>query len=385
MRTLPACALHLLRAAPLVALALAAGCGGRHGPVAGVGATHGVPGALPSDYRWSYRDSYHGWPLAPLHRQHPVRGSFLDPRGRGELAGGYHFGIDVSVDDGRPDPRAPRGLGHRVYAVESGEVGDVLAAPLHPACNTRRLSIGHFDYWHVSPTVAPGQHVEAGSPIGWSCLGEWHVHLAEWTRVDGERIWVNPLHRGGKIEPYTDTAAPLVQRLRFFGSAARNLSGALGSSAALVPQSRRLHGLVELRAEIGDPQSYWGFIGRHPRWKTLFHPYRVEVTIRARATREIVLRRVSFQSDQLPSTPYAVHYAPGTAQNETIPQCRAGPPRARCAGTYWFRPLSRSRAELWNTWKVRDGAYDVTVRALDVAGNSGSATARIVVANAPEQ
>lgn len=372
-------------AAPLALASLAAGCGGRHGPVAGIGETGGVPGALPRDYDWSYRDAYRGWPVWPLHRQHPVRGSFLDPRGRSELGGGYHFGIDVSVDDAHPDPRAPRGLSHRVYAVESGEVADLLAAPLHP-CNSRRLSIAHFDYWHVSPTVAPGQHVEAGAPIGWSCLGEWHVHLAEWTRVDGERIWVNPLHPGGKIAPYRDTAPPLVRALRFFGAPGRSLSADLDPPAASTPLSRLgLHGLVELRAEIGDPQSYWGFIGRHPGWETLFHPYRVEVTIRSRATHEVVLRRVSFQSDQLPDTPFLVHYAPGTAQNETIPRCRASPPRARCAGRYWFRPFSRSHAELWDTSKVRDGAYDVTVRAWDLAGNSAGRTVRVVVANAPAQ
>jgi hypothetical protein len=212
------------------------------------------------------------------------------------------------------------------------------------------------------------------------------VHLAEWARVDGARIWVNPLHPGGKIAPYTDTAPPLVEALRFFGASQRNLSADRASPAASVPLApSRLHGLVELRAEIGDPQSYWGFIALHPRWETLFHPYRVEVTIRSRSTREIVLRRVAFQSDQLPDTPFLVHYAPGTAQNLTIPQCRARPPGAHCAGTYWFRPFSRAHEELWNTSRVADGAYDVTVRAWDIAGNRGSATKRVVVANAPAQ
>jgi len=387
VRALAHGAARLLGAALVSALILlASACGGPHGPEAGIGITAGVPGALPRDFDWSYRDTYRGWPVWPRHRQHPIRGSFLDPRGRSEQLGGYHFGIDISVDDAHPDPSAPRGLGHRVYAVEGGEASDVLAAPLHPACSSRRLSIAHFDYWHVSPTVTPGQHVAAGAPIGWSCLGEWHVHLAEWTRVDGQRIWVNPLHPGGKIAPYTDTAPPLVQALRFFGAPGRALSADLEPPAASVPLAAdRLHGLVELRAEIGDPQSHWGFIARHPRWETLFHPYRVEVTIRSRSTREIVLRRVEFQSDQLPDTPFLVHYAPSTVQNETIPQCRAGPPRADCAGTYWFRPFSRSREELWNTAKVRNGAYEITVRSWDIAGNSGAATRRVVVANSPAQ
>jgi hypothetical protein len=383
VRTLAARAVRLLGAiAPLAALAFAAGCGTQGGPKAEVGATAGVPGALPAGFRYRYRDSYRGWPLRPLHRQHPIRGSFLDPRGREYGRGGYHFGIDISVDDARPDPRAPRGLSHVVYAVESGEASDVLAAPRHHLCGARRVSVGHFDYWHVSPTVVPGQHVEAGEPIGWSCRGEWHVHLAEWTRVGDRRIWVDPLHRGGKVAPYTDTARPVVAALRFFGPrSARRVPfgvGPFAASAALTPT--RLHGLVELRAEIGDPQSHWGFIARHPRWKTLAHPYRVSVTIRSRRTRRVVLGRLSFESDQLPRTPYLVHYAPGTVENEPIAQC-AAERSASCAGSYWFRPFSRFQRELWDTRSVRNGAYVVTVNAWDIEGNEGSSSVRVVVAN----
>lgn len=348
----------------LVLLALASGCGGARTQRAGVGGTAGVPGALPVGFRFTYRDSYRGWPLWPLHHQHPIRSSFLDPRPSSDtMGGGYHFGIDISVDDAHPEPWAPRGFSHEVYAVESGEARDVLGTPRHHSCSSRRVSIGHFDYWHVSPIVEPGQHVEAGEVIGWSCLGEWHVHLAEWTRVDGQRIWVNPLHAGGKIAPYADTAAPVVRRLRFSGAATQ------------------LHGRVELRAEIGDPQSYWGFLARHRRLETVFHPYRVTVSIRSRATHAVVLRRLAFVSDQLPSTPYGVHYAPGTVENRTIPQCRAAPPSTTCAGTYWFRPLSSFHRELWDTESVSDGAYDVTVRAWDLKGNEGSRTIRVVVAN----
>ena len=370
----------------LVLLGLVSGCGGavrtQH---AGVGGTAGVPGALPASFPFTYRDSYRGWPLWPLHRQHPIRSSFLDPRASSDLVGGgYHFGIDISVDDAHPEPWAPRGFSHEVYAVESGEASDVLGTPRHHSCGSRRVSIGHFDYWHVSPIVTPGQHVEAGEVIGWSCLGEWHVHLAEWTRVEGVRIWVNPLHPGGKIAPYTDTAAPIVRTLRFFGTPAPTKQ-VVSQRRTLGPEPRlsptRLHGRVELRAEIGDPQSYWGFVAQHSRWETLFHPYRVAVSIRLQATDRVVLRRVAFTSDQLPGTPFSVHYAPGTAGNRTIPQCRAAPASGVCAGTYWFRPFSRFHREFWDTERVPDGAYDVIVRAWDVQSNEGSRTSRVVVAN----
>ena len=292
--------------------------------------------------------------------------------------------MDISVDDSRPEPGAPRGLSHRVYAVETGEARDVLGPARHH-CSVRRLSIGHFDYWHVSPTVLPGQHVEAGSAIGWSCLGKWHIHLAEWASAGGQRIWVNPLHAGGKIAPYSDTLPSVVRELRFFGRSRRAWRPHSGlalpdGSPAFSPA--RLHGLVELRAEIGDPQSYWGFIERHPRWKTLFHPYRVTIVIRSRETRAVVLRRVSFQSDQLPSTPYLVHYAPGTVENDSIPECRASRVRASCAGGYRFRPLSRFRREYWDTQTVPNGGYDVTVSAWDLKGKEGSSMIPVVVANA---
>lgn len=383
VRTLTARAARLLGAlALLAALAFAAGCGNHRGPSAGIGATAGVPGALPAAFRYRYRDSYRGWPLRPLHRQHPIRGSFLDPRGTENGRGGYHFGIDISVDDAHPDPRAPRGLSHVVYAVESGEASDVLAAPRHHLCGARRVSIGHFDYWHVSPTVAPGQHVEAGEPIGWSCRGEWHVHLAEWTRVKGQRVWVDPLRRGGKIAPYADTARPVVSALRFVEpkSPRRVPFGLAPPGASTALAATRLHGRVELRAKIGDPQSYWGFIDRHPRWRTLFHPYRVSVSIRSERTHRVVLSRLSFESDQLPRTPYRVHYAPGTAENRSIPQCVAARVPT-CAGSYWFRPFSRFRRELWDTRSVPHGAYVVTVNAWDIEGNEGSASVRVVVGN----
>jgi hypothetical protein len=368
----------------VVLLATTSGCGARAKHVE-VGGARGIPGALPTGFRFTYRDSYHGWPLWPQHEQHPVRSAFLDPRRPSDSRlGAYHFGIDISVDDARPAPWAPRGFSHQVYAIESGEAADVLGAPRHGACSSRRVSIGHFDYWHVSPVVKPGEHVEAGAVIGWSCLGEWHVHLAEWADVGGQRIWINPLHVGGKIAPYTETAAPVVRLLRFFAAtppASKPQAGLAGFDGSTLVSPDRLHGRVELRAEIGDPQSYWGFIARHPRWETLVHPYRVVVTVRSQRTHAVVLHRVAFVSGQLPSAPYGVHYAPGTVQSLTIPQCRAAPSGTSCSGTYWFRPFSRFRRESWDTESVPNGVYDVTVSAWDITGNRGTRTARVVVAN----
>ena len=317
------------------------------GPVYG-----GVPGALPPHFAYVYDSAYRGWPIAPTHVQHPVRGAFLDPRGLDDTGlSGYHFGIDVSVDDRHPEAGAPAGLSHRVYAVESGRVSEPSRDRTRP-CATRRLQVGHFAYWHVSPVVAVRGYVKAGQQIGWSCLGVWHVHISEWQRFQGRQVWVNPLHRGGRIAPYVDTAAPVVNALVFVTPPARRgcpprPSPSRTPRRALSPG--RLHGLVELRANIGDPQSFLGFLADNPAWPTVFTPYRVSVTIRALPSGKIVMRRTSFQADQLPQTPYIVHYAPGTIEDDNMQECVGPPQKPACAGTYWFRPFSQFTHEYWDT------------------------------------
>src|SRR5437764_4631300 len=62
---------------------------------------------------------WHGWPLWPLHKQHPIRGGFLDPRGS-HLRAIFHDGIDIAVRDDRPERGHPPDRTHRVYAVASG-------------------------------------------------------------------------------------------------------------------------------------------------------------------------------------------------------------------------------------------------------------------------
>ena len=296
-------------------------------------AYNGVPGALPPHFVYVYDSTYRGWPIAPTHVQSPVRGAFLDPRGPDDTGlSGYHFGIDVSIDDRHPDAAAPAGLSHQVYAVESGRVSEPSGVRTR-SCSARRLQVGHFAYWHVSPTVAARAYVKAGKQIGWSCLGVWHVHLSEWQRFHGRQVWVNPLHRGGRIAPYVDTALPVVNALVFVTPPARPWlpTTTLAQPDSSTPLARgRLHGLVELRANIGDPQSFLGFLANKRAWPTVFTPYRLSVTIRAIPTGKVVMRRTSFQADQLPQTPYIVHYAPGTIEDDNMQEC-VGPPRSQPA------------------------------------------------------
>jgi hypothetical protein len=339
---------------------------------------------LPPGFSYVYDDSYTGWPIAPTHRQHPVRGSFLDPRGVDDTGtSGYHFGIDVSVDDQHPEPGAAREFSHRVYAVESGIVDQPNGNLVHP-CLDRRMEIGHFDYWHVSPIVVQGQRVRAGQQIGRSCRGVWHVHLSEWQLYRGIRVWVNPLHHGGKLVPYTDTTPPTVNALEFHTPPPRPWLPAVSlvrADTSTVLQPSALHGLVELRANIDDPQSFLGFLARNPAWPTAFTPYRVTVSIRNAHTGVVVMNRTSFQADQLPQTPYIVHYAPGTIEDENMQECVGPPAHSHCAGAYWYRPFSRFGEEYWNTRAVTNGAYVVTVRANALDGLSGSRSATVTVKN----
>jgi hypothetical protein len=344
----------------------------------------GIPGALPPHFAYVYGDAHRGWPINPTHSQHPVRGSFLDPRGKDDTGlSGYHFGIDISVDDAHPETGAPPLLSHRVYAIESGKVGAAANNAARP-CLDRRLEVGHFAYWHVSPTVRGGQHVRAGQQIGWSCLGVWHVHLSEWQLYQAHRVWVNPLHRGSRLAPYIDTAAPTVNALTF--NTPPRTPWLPTSSLVQADSSTRLapgnlHGLVDVRANIGDPQSFLGFLARNPAWPTVFTPYRVSVQIQDALTGRVVLSRTSFRADQLPQTDYIVHYAPGTVQDDNMQECVGPPQKTHCAGTYWFRPVSGFRAEYWNTRNTANGTYKIVVAAEDLAGNRGSKTVLVTVKN----
>jgi hypothetical protein len=225
----------------------------------------GPAGALPP-HQFRYADSYRGWPVAPTHRQHPIRGGFLDPRYPERV---YHWGIDINVRDDRPERGAPPGRTHRVYAVEGGVVRYRRGAGT--PCLHRRVELGHFSYWHVDPTVRSGEAVRPGEMIGWTCRGAWHVHLGEWAVVRGHRVWVNPLHRGGKIAPYADTANPVASGISFYTPAE---PPAFGTRL----DANRLAGVIDARASVSDPQSFRGWmVGPLEPLHADHHPYELRV------------------------------------------------------------------------------------------------------------
>ena len=96
--------------------------------------------------------------MLPLHRQHPIRGAFLDPRAHDQLGAVYHDGVDIAVRDDVPGRGAPAGRTHRVHAVEGGQV--TRATP-HGVRGL--IDIAHFRYEHVDALVRVGDARPAGT------------------------------------------------------------------------------------------------------------------------------------------------------------------------------------------------------------------------------
>ena len=335
-----------------------------------------IPGKL--DTAQVYNDSWRGWPVRPHDEQHPIRGAFLDPRPDAELGAIYHDGIDVAVRDDRPEHGAPPGRTHRVYAIEGGAV--LRASPRGTRGSTR---IGHFGYGHIDALVQTGETVVAGQHIGWTCRGDWHLHLSEFIFANGAPLVVNPLRPGRKLEPYADNARPEIHEIRFYAPATPAWTRRPTTTVARFPQAgkrharERLFGRVDVRVRVSDPQSFIGWFRELPWLAAPHHPFRLAVTITDLVTGRMVRRREAFRAEQVPELPASRHYAPGTEQNFPAAGCMLRHSTLSCDGTYWFRlfPL------YWDTTLLPDGRYEVHVRAWDVAGNLASARVPITIAN----
>src|SRR5512133_3176326 len=210
------------------------------------------------------------WPIKPFGRQHPVRGTFGDPRTVNldqpfgwtgpDRPGAYafHNGIDIV---------APPGTA--VYPVVSGRV--VRAKPDQIVVHTDDGR--SFQYYHLSRNaraVRVGKTVVARhTELGWIRVRFGHVHLAE---IDGSVVH-NPLDRG-HLEPYRDWKKPKATDLYVKdGPVASQLGGrAIGrgdalSVSAIDPQARPVSGpwsglpqapaLVEWRLFHGRKWTRW--------------------------------------------------------------------------------------------------------------------------------
>ena len=170
--------------------------------------------ASPCDRVGSGLLSYH-YPVKPFAVQHPVRGSFGDPRtivrrpfgndnphSSGSFT--FHNGVDIA---------APTGT--RVYPVVSGvaRVGSADEVVVGTADGRK------FQYFHIHPAVHTGERVTAYRTVLGRILPEWHhVHLSE---IDVFRVH-NPTDPG-HLTPYHDRTIPVVEKVDFLTRAQRPL------------------------------------------------------------------------------------------------------------------------------------------------------------------
>lgn len=296
--------------------------------------------------------SYH-YPVKPFDRQHPIRGSFGDPRTLTSETFGdtsaadpgsftFHNGVDIVA-----------ATGTQVYPVVSGVVrvlsGDAIVV---------RTSDGRaFQYFHISPRVVTGSRVVAYRTVLGTVRPRFrHVHMSE---IDGFQVH-NPADPG-HLEPYRDHTLPSVIELRFTDE----------HGAALDPG--RLHGrvLIAAKAEDSPPVPVPGEWFGHP-----VAPALVSWRITAKGVTlkpETVV--VDFRKTEPPNRDFWHVYASGTYQNFPV-----------FAHTYFFRYAGQymfnlTGAAALDTRRYPNGRLGVTVDVADVCGNRSSFSETVSIAN----
>jgi hypothetical protein len=256
----------------------------------------------------------------------------------------FHFGVDIAVPDGTP-----------VYAVRSG------TASLLGSRNVQVDSGGGFktQYWHIVPTVKPGQHVDAEQTVlGHVMKGYEHVHFTELR--DGRPV--NPL-APGHLGPYGESSAPQLDSVSFRVGESPREALVESVSGRVVPVVR-----VQDRPERPVP-GVWANLPVAPALLT----WRVE---RAESLRVVIPRQVAL--DIRTSIPenrdFWTYYARGTRQNAAT----FGTQRAwRTPGTYLYR-LTRTPLD---THRFANGVYRLVVTATDIRGNTSSLEQVFIVRN----
>jgi hypothetical protein len=224
-------------ALPIAVLALSL-VGLRASPPVAAASSHPVarPTLARIDRRCFYAPSPAAWwPLWPRRRPHQVRAGFNDMHGESPMYA--HWGVDVSTstDD------AP------VYAMTSGIVSDVVNVGANA-----HFQIGPFFYYHVFSRFPPGTRVLRGQWVGRIHHHARHVHVAE--KEPGCGL-LDPRRPTGPLRDPMNTEHPVVQNLTadVANRAAYRVFPAWRTPDPATPLSlSRLHGVVDLRAEIFD-------------------------------------------------------------------------------------------------------------------------------------
>ena len=295
----------------------------------------------------------YGYPVKPFDREHLIRANFGDPRMQfhgpptvntlmhADGSFSFHQGVDIS---------APGGTA--VYPVVDGTVTFVSSEWIRVTSASRA-----FEYWHIGPLVRKGQQVTARHTLlGRVTMISNHVHLTEY---EGDCV-VNPLVPG-RLTPYHDSTRPVVRAISFRGT---------DDGAGVLPIFVR--GRVEIDVEAEDNPGAAGF----HKWFGPATPALIMWRIRSlRTGRDVVQERVARDvRNGVPRNSFFWHaYARGTYQNQMV------------FGNH-YTYLERGRylfklAQQFDTRTLRDGVYDLIVKASDVRGNTGLQTLRFTVHN----
>ena len=295
----------------------------------------------------------YGYPIKPFDREHLVRANLGDPRMQfhgppttGTLMHGnggfsFHQGVDISASGGTA-----------VYPVVDGTVTLVSREWIRVSSGGGRA----FEYWHIHPLVRIGQQVTGRQTLlGRVTSISNHVHLTEY---EGGRV-VNPLVPG-RLTPYHDSTRPVVRTIGFRRS---------DTGSDVLPSF--LRGSVEIVASAEDTPTA---AGSHA-WFGPTTPALITWKISRINGRVVVPQRVAFdfRTTVPPDSSFWSIYARGTYQNQTV---FGNHYSYLQRGQYFFK-----LAPEFDTRNLRDGVYDLTVKASDVRGNTGSQTLRFTVHN----
>ena len=276
----------------------------------------------------------YSWPVKPFHKQHPIRGTFGDPRyhldAEGQLSA-FHFGVDIVARDGTP-----------VYAVEPG----VVVRRYATSVTIGRASGRRFGYWHVLPVVRSGTHVRLHQLVGYVLPGWGHVHFAESIRG----AYRNPLRRGA-LAPFNDHTVPTVASVQVL------------TADGSVADDGHIAGAIDITADVYDtpplaPPPPWDVARVAPAaiWWDLIDSEGsvVESSI-----------PVSLDFALPPNVVYGWMYAPGSYENK---------PHRPGHYVYWL-------AHAFDTTAFADGTYSLKVSASDTRNNIGTAKVALTITN----
>ncbi len=227
-----------------------------------------------------------------------------------------------------------------MYAVQPG-FAEVLTASGPDA----RVEVGNYIYWHIDPTVRPGEYVTPFHTVLGRVMHSYgHIAFSE---VNAAGDYVNPLRPGGRVlQPYTDRAAPVIARPEVSSD-----------------------GQVIVRAY--DPQS---FVQRTTYLTPVLAPAAVAYRLYDPAGTAVTPLEWSFRGTHLlPWVDRALIYAPGAH----APGFRCFASRPVCLPRWSYRvagglapPLSRD---------LGPGRYRLTIYAWDWADNRTALDTRVTL------